>query len=153
MGEKRFREQKGKEHIKPDRSQEWDLIPSGFSKSPQDTNPRFFFHTVWEGPAARCTTSTPQLPKEWLCLSSVFPPQRATMRCTQSMVWAPQSCSTTAGKALLKDQKEVLVNFLTKQPYLGDTTPQHKQSSRIGNLCPMDGIIPSSSPVNLFMAQ
>lgn len=67
IGEKRFQAQKGKEHIKTARSQYWDLILSGFTKSPQDTITSFFTQPV-RGSCSQSLTST-----AWLLQGMTLP--------------------------------------------------------------------------------
>ena len=133
IGEKRFREQKGKEHIKADRSRYWDLILSGFTKSPQDTITSFFTQSVrgscsqmpnFNGPIALRNG-----PTSLLCSQCNHPRRGApSTRCGHLKASLMLTTPPLQGKHFRKTRKKLQPDdFLTKKPYFGDTTSQHRQ--------------------------
>lgn len=133
IGEKRFREQKGKEHIKTDRSQHRDLILPGFAKSPQDTIMGFFTQSV--------RGSCSQMPD----FNSLIDPRNGPTRLLHSQrnhpgrgapsTWCGHlkaslmlTTPPLQGKCFRKTRKKLQSgDFLTKKPYFGDMTSQHRQ--------------------------
>lgn len=151
IGEKRFQEQKGKEHIKTYRSWYWDLLLPGFTKALQDTIRRFS-HNPCEGAAARHGCNGPITPRN--CLLPSRPPHFQH----NQLLWGTAEHVTAAGKALWEDEDSFnLIIFQPRSPSLKAQLDYTGKSSRIGNLRVIPSIILyirlSSLPVTLFMLQ
>lgn len=128
IGEKRFQEQKGKEHIKTDRSRYWDLILSGFTKSPQDTMTSFFTQSARGSCSQMPNFNSPIAPRNGptgLLHSQHNHPRRGAQSMQRRHLKASLTLTTSPlqGQHFRKTRKKLQPDdFLTKKLYFGDMT-------------------------------